>query len=159
VRIRQYVYFAATSNVLPVSDLTARLGVESDGFSVRGSKMANPPVPRAHMWQIRCDDPGLAVGEQIARVIARLAPYRERITNLGRELAGQDPPGSLRLQVVRYFDDEEGEDENEREWVDAEGNAWERMSGQHQLLGWHLDSDVLSFLHSVGAEVDIDEYG
>ena len=111
------------------------------------------------MWQIRCDEPGLTVDEQIAKVVARLAPYQDRLAHLGQELAGQEPPGSLRLQVVRHFDDDEGEDESERAWVDAEGHAWERLPGQHQLLGWHLDSDVLGFLRSVGAELDVDEYG
>jgi hypothetical protein len=35
----------------------------------------------------------------------------------------------------------------------------EKLSGQHQLLGWHLPGDVMRFLVDVGAELDVDEYG
>lgn len=159
MRIRQYVYFAADSFVLSPSDLTGRLGIEPDKFLIRGSKAPIPPLPRTHMWEVRCDTPGLGVSEQITRVMARLVPYRDRIEALGQDLARQAPPGRLWLQVVRFFDDEAGEEENEREFVDADGQGWKRLPGQHQLLSWHLESDVLAFLHSVGAELDVDEYG
>jgi hypothetical protein len=31
--------------------------------------------------------------------------------------------------------------------------------GQHQLLGWVLDREVLEFLPAVDAVLDVDEYG
>jgi sirohydrochlorin ferrochelatase len=34
-----------------------------------------------------------------------------------------------------------------------------KLSGQHQLLGWHVSGDVLDFVREVHAEIDVDEYG
>lgn len=59
------------------------------------------------------------------------------------------------LQIVRYFEDEDGEDEDLRETVPG----LERLSGQHQLLGWHMEPKIIAFLADVGAEIDVDEYG
>jgi hypothetical protein len=33
------------------------------------------------------------------------------------------------------------------------------MGWQHRLLGWHLPAEALSFLATVRAEIDADEYG
>jgi hypothetical protein len=33
------------------------------------------------------------------------------------------------------------------------------MTGQHQLLGWHLDRETLQFILGIGAAIDVDEYG
>jgi hypothetical protein len=41
----------------------------------------------------------------------------------------------------------------------ADGREFERLSGQHQLLGWHLGRNILDFLRDVDAEMDFDEYG
>jgi hypothetical protein len=35
----------------------------------------------------------------------------------------------------------------------------QKLPGQHQLLGWHLDRDAVRLLARVGAEIDADEYG
>jgi hypothetical protein len=43
--------------------------------------------------------------------------------------------------------------------IDVTPDGLEKLSGQHQLLGWHLDRHVLNFLSEVGAEFDADEYG
>src|ERR1700723_583649 len=56
MRIRQYAYFSIHSNVLTPSDITSRLGIEPDNFHVRGSQTENPPVPRSHIWRVKCDD-------------------------------------------------------------------------------------------------------
>ena len=66
--------------------------------------------------------------------------------------------------MVRYFDDDEGEEEVLTP-SRTEGVAipiWSgrvKLPGQHQLLGWHLDRKTMEFLVEVGAEVDADEYG
>ena len=62
------------------------------------------------------------------------------------------------LQVVRYLDDDQGEDEKLTE-VTKDGRQLVKLSGQHQLLGWHLDRRALDFLQRTHAEVDVDEYG
>jgi hypothetical protein len=35
----------------------------------------------------------------------------------------------------------------------------EKPAGQHHLLGWHLDAEVIRFLAGVKADFDVDEYG
>jgi hypothetical protein len=63
------------------------------------------------------------------------------------------------LQLVRYLgawlDDDEGEEEGEITVTEV----GTKLPGQHQLLGWHLATDVLAFVVDVGAEIDVDEYG
>ena len=58
------------------------------------------------------------------------------------------------FQIVRSFDDPDGVED------DA---AWEgglrRLSGQHQLLGFHFEVEVLQRLVALGASIDFDEYG
>jgi hypothetical protein len=71
-----------------------------------------------------------------------------------REVTTEESAGAV-LQVVRYFDDPDGEEE-ELSPPDAE---LQKLSGQHQLLGWHLDREVLDFLMATGASLDVDEYG
>ena len=58
------------------------------------------------------------------------------------------------FQVVRYFEDPNGEEEVIR----RVGNL-ESLTGQHQLLGWHLDKRLMDFLIRTGTELDADEYG
>jgi hypothetical protein len=93
---------------------------------------------------------GLDISAHIAVVLARLEPARDEIRALLREGKAQ-----AWLQLVRYFDTEDGEDEI----IDETPEGLVKLSGQHQLLGWHLDRDALVFLHDVGAEIDADEYG
>jgi hypothetical protein len=72
---------------------------------------------------------------------------------IGADLLGQG--GGCYLQLVRFFDDEDGEEEE----LSPPDAPLQKLSGQHQLLGWHLDRDSLGFLAHVGAEIDADEYG
>jgi hypothetical protein len=58
------------------------------------------------------------------------------------------------LQIVRYLDDDNGDEEQ----LTGVGDL-EKLSGQHQLLGWHLGRRVVQFLDEVDAELDVDEYG
>jgi hypothetical protein len=39
------------------------------------------------------------------------------------------------------------------------GEDYTKLSGQHQLLGFNLGSDVLRFVLDVGADFWFDEYG
>jgi hypothetical protein len=99
----------------------------------------------------------------IVRVVERLEPFSEAIGELAQELdrrhhrAGAPVwlASGASLQVVRYFNDEEGEEEN----TYAPRADWERLPGQHQLLGWGLDSRILQFLISTRAELEMDAYG
>jgi hypothetical protein len=153
------VYFRIWSDTITSSDITARLGIEPDDFKVRGSRSQNPPIPRLHQWSVNCDEPSLRIDDQIAMVVTRLEPYRSKIADLSLELASENSLGGAELQVVRYFDDQDGEEEFQREALLPDGSVLETLPGQHQLLGWHLDATTLDFLQAVRAEVDVDEYG
>ena len=155
VRIRQYAYFALFSEHMSAAEMTGLIGVEPDSFGVLGARRHIPrAVPVAHSWRAQCRDAGLTVDEQVERVVARLLPYQTRIARLAAQLA-HESVGGARLSVVRYFNDDEGEDE-----LLSEPDApLQKLPGQHQLLGWHLSARVLGFLVTVGADLDVDEYG
>lgn len=156
MRIRQYAYFVLCSSVVSAAEMAARVGMEPDKVSVRGSRKADPPRPVSHAWSIVCKDRGLTADDQIGRIIERLQPCRNQVVALSQELAAHDPEhGGAVLRVVRYFDDPDGEEE---EFSPPEA-ALQKIAGQHQLLGWVLDRTVLEFLLATGAYLDVDEYG
>lgn len=159
MRVRQYVYFGISSAFTTAAQMTARLGIEPDHFLVRASRIPEMDIPRSHQWRVECREPGLTIDEQTAKVLSRVLPQEQRIAELVSKIREEDPPGGACLQVVRYFNDEDGEDETSRETVGLnDGNELEKLTGQHQLLGWHLSQDVLAFLRVAGADVDVDEY-
>jgi hypothetical protein len=62
------------------------------------------------------------------------------------------------LSLVRYF--EEGdEDFDEATWGLPTDSRFERLGGQHPLLGFGFDLPQLQFLASMGLGIDVDEYG
>ncbi|NDU77451.1 DUF4279 domain-containing protein [Actinomadura sp. DSM 109109] len=154
MRISQYAYFAVRSARMPADEIAARLGVEPDETVVRGTRDARPPRPVRHVWRVVCREPHLTVDEQIARIVDRLFAHAERIGDLVEELDRAD--GGIRagtLQVVRVFEGPDGEEESGRPV-----HGLERLAGQHQLLGWHLDARTLEFLRLARSELDVDEY-
>jgi len=159
VRIKQRVYFRILSQTTSASEIATRLGIEPDDFRVRGQRFAAGPIPIGHERNVHCDEPGMSVDGQIANVVDRLGPGAGRIAKLVAELTRDDPPGFAVLQVVRYFDDDDGEEDSERAVQLLDGTVLEPLPGQHHLLGWHLDSRTIAFLQAVGAELDVDEYG
>ncbi|MGB3440546.1 MAG: DUF4279 domain-containing protein [Actinophytocola sp.] len=155
MRIRQYVYFVLTSRTTTAQQMTDKLGLAPDEVGVAGARRINPPMPVAHSWQLACRAPGLRVDEQIAAVIARLLPYRERVVELARDLSRADPGhGGAKLGVVRYLDDPDGEIEQ----LSSPQERFHKLAGQHQLLGWVLEPTVMAFLVDVNAAIDVDEY-
>jgi len=78
------------------------------------------------------------------------AGWRPRLAALARRLDAEEPEGpSAVLEVVRYFNDE----------PDHPGDPDGRDdAAAPNLLGWHLDREVLDFLHITGAVLDVDEY-
>lgn len=157
VRIRQYCYFSLSSPAMPATVMAERLELQPDDVMIRASRNLDPPRPQHHSWKVVCNEAGLTVDEQVNRLVARLAPHTEAIASLARELEARDGSESAgaHLQVVRFFDDEEGEEEE----LSPPEADFQKLAGQHQLLGWHVDLEVLKFLLEVGAELDVDEYG
>ncbi|RCG20997.1 DUF4279 domain-containing protein [Sphaerisporangium album] len=155
MRVRQYVYFAVVSDTLEATEMTARVGLAPDEIRIRGASGALPPRPAAHAWKLTCRDAGQPLDEMISRLLDRLEPYAERIARLVEDLNRDETGPSAVLRVVRYFNDEEGEEED----TSSPDPAAEKYPGQHHLLGWHLDRRTLRFLASVHADLDVDEYG
>ena len=128
-------------------EMTERIGLSPDSVHVRGSRRLLPrAVPVTPTWSVECADTGegFGVGEQIDRLVARLAPHERAIGSLVDELQAQEgPEASSQLSVARWFDAPDG---------DLDGF-------QHHLLGWHLDSATISFLAATRASLDVDEYG
>jgi hypothetical protein len=131
VLIRQRTEFSVYSDTVPAVEMTARIGLDANRVLVRGSRRQEPPVPRAHLWQVSDHQPG-SVGDQAERLLARLAPHRDRLVALSRE-----PDFSIGLMIVRYFADEDGAPNG---------------------FGWHLPPELVAFLAAVGASIDVDEY-
>ncbi|MCX5067776.1 DUF4279 domain-containing protein [Micromonospora lupini] len=153
--VSQYAYFALSSVRVPAAEITARLGIEPDEVVVRGSRQVDPARPATHRWKIACRKPGLGVDEQIAQIVDRLFTHAGRIGELAAELDRVDEAsGASVLQVVRVFEHPDGEEEDLAGPVDG----MQKLPGQHQLLGWHLDARVLEFLRRTRAELDVDEY-
>jgi hypothetical protein len=151
MRIRQYASLSLSSSVLSADEITRRLGVEPDEVMVMASKRETPPTPAAHHWMVKTNSG--PVDEMTAELIARIRPVASDI----RDLVSSSVVSAV-IQVVRYFNDDAGDEEQFGE-VKVDGQLLEKLLGQHQLLGFHLDAEVLGFLSETGIELDLDEYG
>lgn len=150
MKIRQHTYFAIKSRDLSAEEVERRLGISPDRVLVAGRNSRDPLRPAAHSWELVCDRTHLTVEEQVRQLVARLQPARAAISNLA------SAEGVVMvLQVVRYFNDEAGDQDDNSPAIDG----MEKLPGQHHLLGWHLDADSIRFLAEAKADVDIDEYG
>ena len=122
---------------------------------VKGSRLPEVPRPAAHHWMIVCRDRGRTVDEQAEQVLSRLRPFEAELSALGARLDGDTAAVHLVLRAVRFFGGTTGEDEQ----IVALPDGSEKLSGQHQLLGWSLSNEDLRFLVTIGASLDVDEYG
>ncbi len=153
VRIPQYAYRAVKSEIVTVDQMTDWLGMPPDRAEVPGSRSADPPRPVCNICELRSDDAGLTVDAHVQQLIERAAPIADRLRGLA-----EDVRCGVVLQIARFFNDDNGEEERV-DRVDVPVGGFERLGGQHQLLGWHLDKSALAFLASSGCELDVDEYG
>ncbi len=153
MRMNQYVYFSLHSETVSAEEITAHLGLGPDEVMSRGSRRADPVRPVAHAWKVVCRTPGLDLEGLIIPLLDRVAPVASRV----RELVDTGTVFAT-LQIVRYFNDENGHAE-ESVTFDEDGHSWEKMPGQHQMLGWALEPETLELLVSMKATIDVDEYG
>jgi hypothetical protein len=154
MKISQRVYFEISSETVPAEAVTANLGMEPDELQVRGAKRAEPPVPLWHSWSVHCRNHGLKIDAQIEGVLARIESVRSRLVVLA---SSQDV--HVRLVIVRYFDDEDGEEQSFEAAITKDGKLLEKLPGQHQLLGWYLSDEQLGFLAEIRCAIWADEYG
>ncbi|MFD4125796.1 DUF4279 domain-containing protein [Streptomyces globisporus] len=152
--LHQYVYFALSSRRITAQGITDLLGIEPDETKVVNPRRlpADPANPFCQVWKVVCREPGLHVDEQIARVLGRLRPRTDRIAELMKQFNSaeeQEEPGlEARLEVVRYFND----DEQPEKAGQLQGRT------KHNLFGWALDREAIDFLAATGAYLDVDEY-
>ncbi|MDA5281063.1 DUF4279 domain-containing protein [Streptomyces sp. Isolate_45] len=151
---RQYVYFALSSRRITAQEITDALGIEPDETQVHNRRglPVDPARPFSQSWKVVCREPGLCVDEQIAHVLGRLRPRTDRIVELMKQYnsAGDEEEPGLEawLEVVRYFNDDEQQDEA--------GTPKER--DDRNLSGWALDRETIAFLAATGTMLDVDEY-
>ncbi|MCX4804369.1 DUF4279 domain-containing protein [Streptomyces sp. NBC_01214] len=151
--LHQYVYFALSSRRITAQEITDVLGIEPDETKVVNPRLLplDPANPFCQVWKVVCREPGLCVDEQIAHVLGRLRPQTDRIAELMKQYNSADDeeePGlDARLEVVRYFNDDERQDE-----------AGQPQDREHNLFGWALDREAIAFLAATGAFLDVDEY-
>jgi hypothetical protein len=153
VKVRQYAYFGIRSDTLEPHVVTTRLGFEPDNARRKGSRQPGPPpAPRVNLWDVAS---GLLDTEPLDAhfdaLLTRLMPHTDSIKRL---LADGEATGVL--QVVRFT---EPGPEDEAIIEPTSGPDWERLGGQHPLLGFHLNTDVLRLAVDLGVEIDFDEYG
>ena len=150
----QHVYFAVASQTLTADAITAELGIEPDRISVLGSRqMAPRPIPAAHRWEVHSPDRVQPIDVQAAAVLDRIAPAAGAVRRV------VDRGAAAELVLVRYFNDENGTEENLEPVATPDGLRLEPIAGQHQLLGWCLGSEQLALLAAMRASIDADEYG
>lgn len=138
MRVRQYVSFALYSELMPAEEMARQVAMSADETDVRASRQLFPPLPVAHAWKVVCADDGLTLDERIGVIVRRIEPGALYIGRLARHLRViEGTRGGARLQIVRYFNDDAGEEP----------------------VGWHLDNALLDFLRATGADLDVDEYG
>ena len=133
LKTSQYAYLAVKSETVTAVEIATAVGLEPDSVLVRGARRPAPPLPVAHVWAIECRSEGMDLDRQIATVIERIKPHAAELQALS-----QRADISVVLQLVRYFDDDDG---------------------QVGILGWQLGKETLEFLVSVSASIDSDEYG
>ncbi|MFI7463262.1 DUF4279 domain-containing protein [Nonomuraea sp. NPDC049646] len=135
-------------------EMAARLGLEPDVVTVRGSRRLEPPHPTVHISQINGPRSSRQpVDDMILALVGRLEPYAKMIGAVVDELDRHEPGNTATIQVVRFFGSEE-------DGVAAPVvPALPATPARHRQLGWHPGRRVLDFLQVTRAELDVDEYG
>lgn len=148
MKVRQRCYLAIKSETIDPDEIACLLGMTFDRSQRRASKAEQPPRPVANTWVLDAPD-DLGVDEQIPSLLDRIDPIAEDLRSL---LERSDVDGVI--EVVREFGHPEGQDEE-----DGRRGDLIKLRGQHQLLGFALEAEVLARLVRLGLSLDFDEYG
>lgn len=155
VKVRQYVYLGITSDDLDPGVISERLGLMPDEVKLRGSRhQGPPPVPRTHLWRFNSGltSEELPLDDHFESLRTRLGDSAARLGELLRT-----EHVSAVVQVVRYF--EPGPEDRHITEPGRHVGDYERVRGQHPLVGFDIAPDLVAFAAEAGIGFDFDEYG
>ncbi len=135
--------------------ITSRVQLVPDETKAKGSRIAGPtPVPRFHLWTVKSGCPETAdLNAHLSALAAKIEPYARLIRTF---LDSSEADGQF--SIVRKFEAGPELDAIVDVGRYGPGNL-ERLRGQHPLLGFHLDREVIDLATSLGVDFDFDEYG
>ena len=155
MRLRQRAYLRVASHVLDPGQISEIVGVDPHETKLRGSRSPGPPpIPRFHLWLLKS---GLAEEVRLDEHLDVLFAIIRAHVDGFRQIA-TTPETAVWLTVVRYFEAGD-EDFDEATHGLPEDSPYERVSGQHPLLGWALEPEQILLLSQSGIGLDVDEYG
>lgn len=150
MKILQYAHFDVGSDIYSPDKITAELLVEPTRVIWRGTRSTEPLIPRTNLWQYRATGSG-TVDELVRELLDVFEPLADKLARL---TANDD--SWIVIGFMRSFDDPDGIDEDEGP-SDLPDHLV-RLSGQHQLVGFHLDVDLMARLVALRCALDFDEY-
>jgi hypothetical protein len=152
MKVYQYAYLLVTSTELDPGILSERIGLMPDRVKLMGFRQSSPkPIPRFHMWQL---DSGVA---------ERDVPLADHLSSLAARLNGS----AARLRTLVDSGEAEGVVSVVRRFEPGPADlaplelptGFERLSGQHRLLGFAVPPELVSYIVAAGISLDFDEYG
>ena len=175
MKVRQYAYLSVKSDVLDPDAITQLLGSEPDDAKAKGAKRSHPrPVPRCHLWAVHSGySRTSSLTDHFDGLFSKISGHVEIL----KGLAARDDTCVI-WQVVRNFDPgpedaavlgDSLRDEDMPKHVGAPGQleipldlpsepALYTLRGQHPLVGFDIDSKILTFLANAGITMNFDEY-
>ena len=154
MKVRQYVYLGMLSETVDPGQISHRLGLVPDEIRLRGSRHPGPPsVPRTHIWQLNSgvvrDD--VPLNDHFEALLARLAGSASRV----RALLDEGAVDGV-IRVVRRFDP--GPEDVEIVKPGRQVGNLEKVGGQHPLVGFGIDAELLKYAAEANLVFDFDEY-
>lgn len=151
-KIAQYAYFELYSSRITPEAITSMIGLIPTETAVMGSMRSGPMVvPVENIWKLCSGKPDDSrLDDHFEALLALLSPHLDRIGALteGGEVGAC-------LTVVRRFEPEPEDQAVLERYVQP---GFDRLRGQHPLVGFVLTPQLLRFLSATGASVDFDEY-
>ena len=149
----QYAYFALRDETTTAAEVTGYLGIEPDEVRVRASTRVFPPRPASHSWAVMSRTANVGLDVYISRLLDRVVPVAGHVRRLV-----DDRGVEARLVLVRYFSDDQGDDEEFDASITPGGDLLKHIRGQHQQLGWFLSVEAMVLLTAMRATLWADEY-
>ena len=110
-------------------------------------------MPRCHLWHLGSGVKSheVPLDDHFDALLSRLSGSTNRIRELVQDEA------TARIQVVRHFDP--GPEDRHISEPGRYVGDYERVPGQHPLVGFGLEPDFIRFSAKAGIGFDFDEYG